>query len=135
MMGFDLLLAGACMGGSVSSFAISNEGHGAASYWHGIITLVVGTLAAMFCQTCLSGTTAFSPMLPLAVAVILVSLALTTLRFGFLKRYVLASYFALLTGLVAWPAASLLPGDDGSHTAAFTLASQTPSPSILGDLP
>jgi len=98
----ELFAAGACMGSSMTGFAVNGTREPTTAYIYNLIMMVIGTIATSLVFMHQPG--AAEPIYLVAIAVIAVSLAIAATRAFGTRHHVLGTY---LTGLSAAVAISL----------------------------
>ena len=96
----ELLVAGVCMGGSMSGFALNREREPASAYFHSLIMMVVGTLAASLAF--LRHSASSDVIYLAAAALIAASLALAAIRAFATRQHGIGAYLAALSASVAF---------------------------------
>ena len=98
----ELFAAGACMGSSMTGFAVNGAREPTTAYIYNLIMMVIGTIATSLVLMHQPG--ALEPIYLIAMAVIAVSLAIAAARAFGTRHHVLGAY---LTGLSASVAIAL----------------------------
>ena len=114
----ELFAAGACMGSSMTGFAVNGEREPTTAYIYNLIMMVIGTIATSLVFT--HGAGAAEPIYLFAMAVIAGSLAIAAARAFATRHHVLGAY---LSGLSAAAAIAL--------SQTLTISGALPSSSAM----
>jgi len=107
----ELFAAGACMGGSMTGFAVNRSNEPASAYAYNLIMMVIGTLAAALAF--INQSSAPATLYLGAGALIAGSLAVAALRAFATQQSAMGTYFAGLSAAVAFALSQNL----AAHTA------------------
>lgn len=111
----ELIAAGACMGGSVTGFAVSSARESNAAFFYNLIMMVIGTLAASLVFTHPpSGT---GPVFAAAVILIAGSLALAAIRAMSTRSQGIGLYLCGLSAAVGIAFVQTLGAGSGASSA------------------
>ena len=96
----ELLAAGACMGGSMTGFAVSRDREPASAYTYNLIMMVIGTLAASLAF--MHRSAGFDTIYLAAAALIAGSLAVAAIRAFATRQHSIGVSLAALSAAVAF---------------------------------
>lgn len=96
----ELLAAGACMGGSMTGFAVSRDREPASAYTYNLIMMVIGTLAASLAF--MHRSAGVDTIYLAAAALIAGSLAVAAIRAFATRQHSIGVYLAALSTAVAF---------------------------------
>lgn len=95
----ELFAAGACMGSSMTGFAVNGDREPATAYFYNLIMMVIGTIATSL--VFMHGPNAAEPIYLAAMGVIAGSLAIAAGRAFGTRHHMLGAYLSALSAAVA----------------------------------
>ena len=116
----ELFAAGACVGGSMTGFAVNGEREPNTAYFYNLIMMVIGTIAASLAFV--HQPSAGEPIYLAAMGVIAASLAVAASRSFMGRGHVMGAYLSALSAAVALLVTQTLTktGALSSSAAMFT---------------
>jgi hypothetical protein len=109
----ELFAAGACMGSSMTGFAVNGDREPTTAYIYNLMMMVIGTIATSL--VFMHGPSAAEPIYLIAMAVIAASIAIAAARAFGTRHHMLGAYLSGLSAAVAIALSQML-----TKTSALT---------------